>query len=112
MISELIGRLIFLASHAYVCFAAPVSSKSPNSASNSALKEEALGGGSSDQYFPRSDLVLEMARLSHSVYKLKRGVHSGCREHDKELLKLADGTECLHYYHDFELGTQVGLHFS
>lgn len=111
MISELIGRLIFLTSLAYVCCGAHVSSKSPNSASSdSALKEEALGGGSSDQYFPRSDLVLEMAQLSHSVYKLKRGV--GCREHDKELLKLADGTECLHYYHDFELGTQVGLHFS
>jgi len=103
MNSELIGRLLFLTSLAYASLST-VSSSPASASSVSADIKEALG--SSDQYFPRSDLVLDMAQLSHSIYKLKRGLHSCNAGEDEELLKL-NGTECLHYSHDFELGTQV-----
>lgn len=90
-------------------------------------------------YFPESDIVLDMAILSHAVYKLKNRVtscndararektlvdiflqeesHSSDRSHlnnyqteePKDLYKLLlpEGTECLHYSHDYSLGTQV-----
>jgi hypothetical protein len=90
-------------------------------------------------YFPESDIVLDMAILSHAVYKLKNRVnscndalardktlidtflqeegHVGDRsyrnnyqtEKPRDLYKLVlpEGTECLHYSHDYSLGTQV-----
>ena len=84
-------------------------------------------------YFPESQIVLDMAVLSHAVYKLKNRVTSchDARARDITLvdnflrmesrgsnfqtkepqdlykLLLPEGTECLYYSHDQSLGTQV-----
>ena len=75
-------------------------------------------------YFPDSQLVLDMAKLSHAVYHLRNKVTS-CRDdsensnnrnstelHDEDnsdifqrLLPI--GSKCLYYSHDYYLGTQV-----
>ncbi len=59
------------------------------------------------QYFPNSEIVLDLAILSGSVYKL---MHEGVSCHDHSSTKklvLPKGSECLQYFHDLELGTQV-----
>lgn len=59
------------------------------------------------QYFPKSQIVLDLAILSGSVYQLS---HEGVSCHDRSNTKklvLPKGSECLHYSHDLQLGTQV-----
>ena len=59
------------------------------------------------QYFPDSQIVLDMAILAGSVYQLKdKGVFCRDRSSTKKLV-LPNGAECLHYSHDLVLGTQV-----
>lgn len=81
-------------------------------------------------HFPDSQLVLDMATLSHAVYHLRNKVTS-CRDGDDRYDKnnysnssnnrnqtelptdnifqrfLPVGTKCLYYSHDYSLGTQV-----
>ncbi len=84
-------------------------------------------------YFPDSQLVLEMAILSHAVYRLRNKVtscrddennnnnspgdrknstetHGGDDDDDDENVfqrLLPAGTKCLYYSHDYSIGTQV-----
>eukprot|EP00579_Thalassiosira_antarctica_P015481 CAMPEP_0201943826 /NCGR_PEP_ID=MMETSP0903-20130614/51900_1 /ASSEMBLY_ACC=CAM_ASM_000552 /TAXON_ID=420261 /ORGANISM="Thalassiosira antarctica, Strain CCMP982" /LENGTH=418 /DNA_ID=CAMNT_0048486653 /DNA_START=57 /DNA_END=1313 /DNA_ORIENTATION=- len=83
----------------------------------------------SSHYFPDSQIVLDMAVLSHSVYHLRKKVQS-CHtlinllqeemahessssnnqtDEAQDIYQrlLPNGTECLHYHHDYSLGTQV-----
>ena len=83
----------------------------------------------SSHYFPDSQIVLDMSVLSRSVYKLRKKVQS-CHtlinlfqdemahesnssdnqtDEAQDIYQrlLPNGTECLHYHHDYSLGTQV-----
>jgi len=67
-----------------------------------------------DQYFPNSQLVLDMATISHAVYRFKWNKFTSCHDINSESLhnetypiRLPNHTECLYYTHDESLGTQV-----
>ena len=67
-----------------------------------------------DQYFPNSQLVLDMATISHAVYRFKwnkfkscHDINSGTLHNETYPIRLPNHTECLYYAHDESLGTQV-----
>ena len=67
-----------------------------------------------DQYFPNSQLVLDMATISHAVYRFKwnkftscHDINSGTLHNETYPIRLPNHTECLYYTHDESLGTQV-----
>lgn len=67
-----------------------------------------------DQYFPNSQLVLDMATISHAVYRFKwnkftscHDINSGTLHNETYPIRLPNHTECMYYTHDESLGTQV-----
>ena len=68
-----------------------------------------------DQYFPNSQLVLDMATISHAVYRFKWNKFKSCHDinsseslHNETYpIRLPTHTECMYYTHDESLGTQV-----